>query len=367
MKIVIVDDSVVFRMALKQALGDVEGIQVVNAFSNGQLCVDYLKSGNQVDLITLDMEMPVLDGTATINKIREFNKKIPIIVFSSLTTRGAEKTLEALNSGANDFVTKEEAGGATSLEGSIEMIKQSLVPKIKAFKKVVPASEENTPSPVSEPQKVTPVVPAPVEATDDSKVNRLPEMTRKPRLIVMASSTGGPEALTNVFKALEKRNNNLPILLVQHMPPVFTTKLAEMLTRVSPGYEVIEAKGGETLNPGVCYLAPGDYHMRLNKDGVITLDQEEKVCFVRPAANCLFDSVANNYEQQVASFVLTGMGDDGGQGVISLSEKGSYNFYQSKRTCTVFGMPGAIQRTGKGNEVDLLKIPEIINDINSRI
>jgi len=371
LKVVIVDDSVVFRMALKQALSSIEGLEVVSALSNGKLAVDYLTTNSDVDLITLDMEMPVLDGMSTIKEIRKFNKTIPIIVFSSLTTKGAEKTIEALNHGANDFVTKEEVGGAKSIDRSIDMIKQGLLPKIQAlYNERQRVSKQNVPPVKESPSQV----PSAVESTNYSsliegerRINVIPDFVTKPKLIVMASSTGGPEALTQVFRALNEGPRNVPILLVQHMPPLFTAKLAEMLSRVSPGYEVMEAKGGESLLPGVCYIAPGDYHMRINSKLELSLDQEEKNCFVRPSANILFDSVAKNYDQQVASFVLTGMGEDGGTGVVELSKKGSYNFYQSQRTCTVFGMPSAVQRSGTGHEIDLREISKVINTINSGI
>ena len=368
MKVIIVDDSVVFRMALKQGLGSIDGVEVISAFSNGKLAVDYLKTHPEIDLVTLDMEMPVLDGMATIVEIRKFNKVIPIIVFSSLTTRGAEKTIEALNNGANDFVTKEEVGGAISIDNSIEMIKQGLLPKIKAFYNVRKrVNQQNEGSIKSAINSTDQMAKNDRPLSSERSINVVPDMPIKPRLIVMASSTGGPEALTNIFTKLARGNQNLPILLVQHMPPLFTDKLAQMLTRVSPGYEVIEAKGGETLTPGICYIAPGDYHMRLGNTGKIVLDQEEKNCFVRPAANCLFESVAQFYSSQVASFVLTGMGEDGGKGIIELSKKGSYNFYQSERTCTVFGMPAAIHRSGLGHEIDLMEVPKIINKLNSRL
>jgi len=373
-KVIIVDDSVVFRMALKQGLGSIDGIEVVSAFSNGKLAVDYLKTHPEIDLVTLDMEMPVLDGMATIVEIRKFNKVIPIIVFSSLTTKGAEKTIEALNNGANDFVTKEEVGGAKSIDNSIEMIKQGLLPKIKAFYNVRKRVNQQNEGPIRSAINSTAQLGhndsiAKNDGTLTSKrsINIVPDMPIKPHLIVMASSTGGPEALTQIFTKLASGNHNLPILLVQHMPPLFTDKLAQMLTRVSPGYEVLEAKGGETLTPGICYIAPGDYHMRLGNTGKIVLDQEEKNCFVRPAANCLFESVAQNFSSQVASFVLTGMGEDGGKGIVELSKKGSYNFYQSERTCTVFGMPAAIHKSGLGHEIDLMEVPKIINKLNSRL
>lgn len=356
MKVLIVDDSVVFRMAIKQALGEVEGVQIVDALSNGQLAVDFLKKGHHVDLITLDMEMPVLDGMATIKEIREFNKKVPIIVFSSLTTKGAEKTIDALSHGANDFVTKEESGGAASIEKSLEMIRHSLLPKIEVFK----ARKAPLPSFESVEESSTKKVVPP-------KGEELITMARKPNLIVMASSTGGPDALSKVFRKLDKHSSNVPILLVQHMPPVFTEKLAEMLTNISPGYTVKEGKPGDRLEPGVCYLAPGDYHMVLNPDMTIGLNQNDKVCFVRPAANVLFESVAKNFSKQIASIVLTGMGDDGAEGVKKLSELGSYNFYQDELSCTVFGMPAAVKRTGLAKELTLESVPDIINSINARV
>lgn len=349
MKVLIVDDSVVFRMAIKQALGEVPGVEVVGALSNGQLAVDFLKKGGGVDLITLDMEMPVLDGLETIKAIREIDKEVPIVVFSALTTKGAEKTIQALQNGANDFVTKQEAGGANSIDKSLEMIRQSLLPMLKEIQQ----SQFKTPI-----KEIGQEVP--------KKESKDFTLVKKPRLIVMASSTGGPEALGTIFRSL-KPGANTPILLVQHMPPVFTQKLAEMLSKISPGYDVCEATSGMELKPSTCYIAPGDYHMVLTSKGTLELNQGEKVCFVRPAANVLFESVANNYNQQVASIVLTGMGDDGALGVKALSQKGSYNFYQSKRTCTVFGMPAAVERMAPANEIELQDVATLINEINARI
>lgn len=356
MKVLIVDDSVVFRMAIKQAFQEVEGVQIVDALSNGQLAVDFLKAGNQADLITLDMEMPILDGLSTIKEIRKFNNKVPIIVFSSLTTKGAEKTIDALSSGANDFVTKEESGGAASIEKSLAMIRQSLLPKIDSFKNESVLTR-------TEPVKSASVA-APVISAVAPSFEALP---KKPRLIVMASSTGGPDALSKIFRELTNSNNNVPILLVQHMPPVFTEKLAEMLSKISPGYTVKEGKPGDVLEPGVCYLAPGDYHMVMKPDLSIDLNQKEKVCYVRPAANCLFETVAQNFKEQILSIVLTGMGDDGAEGVKKLAERGSYNFYQDEASCTVFGMPGAIKRTGVANEIGLTQVAELINNVNARL
>lgn len=350
MKVLIVDDSAVFRMAIRSALEEVEGIEIVGAFANGKLVIEYLEKGKPVDLITLDMEMPVMDGQTTIQEIRKINQKVPIIVFSSQTIRGAEKTIDALSHGANDFVTKEMAGGGLAMEKGLETIKEALLPKIKALNAtLVPKTSVANHAPQAPTKQAGPFY-----------------MARKPRLILIASSTGGPEALGKVFEKLNENMANVPILLVQHMPPIFTKKLGEMLSKKCPGYEIVEGHPGAELRPNTCYIAPGDFHMTLGADQKVALDQGEKVCFVRPAANCLFDSVAKNYSGQTATFVLTGMGEDGADGVRNLANKGSYCFYQDKDSCIVFGMPGAVEKTGVAKELTLEEIAETINTINSR-
>ncbi|PIQ61077.1 MAG: chemotaxis response regulator protein-glutamate methylesterase, partial [Bdellovibrio sp. CG12_big_fil_rev_8_21_14_0_65_39_13] len=218
MKVLVVDDSVVFRMAISQALSEVPGISNPKTVSNGQLAIQHLKNFPDTDLITLDLEMPVMDGIQTIKEIRKFNRKVIIIVFSSLSVKGAEKTLEALTSGANDFVTKQEAGGATSIDASLGMIRELLLPKVSAF---------------SKRQNSEPIA----QETLKTKTEDLISMTIKPRLIVIGSSTGGPEALSTIFKGLNVRAN-IPILIVQHMPPIFTDKLAQMLNNLTPYAEV---------------------------------------------------------------------------------------------------------------------------------
>ena len=356
MKILIIDDSVVYRMAIKQALEEIEDFSVVGALSNGQLAVDWISQNREVDLMTLDMEMPQFDGLSTIKAVRKINKKIPIVVFSSNTTKGAEKTIDALSSGANDFVTKEEASTTKTIEGNLEMIRQSLVPKIKALVRKTTLAKDKI-KPFLQTSIPTPSKPSSLESL----------MTIKPKIILMASSTGGPDALMSILRSLKKGKMNIPILIVQHMPPIFTRRLAMSLDNICGGYQIKEAQEGDELIPGVCYMAPGDYHMTLGKDKKIRLNQNEKVCFVRPAANCLFESVANNFRGQIASFTLTGMGEDGALGVKQLHKVGAYNFYQDEESCAVFGMPGSVKNLGTAQEIKLPKISEIINLINSRV
>jgi len=350
MKIMVVDDSIVYRTAISQALSEVPGYNVFKTCSNGKIAVDFLKQNPDTDLITLDMEMPVMDGMETIKEIRKFNNKVVIIVFSSFTTRGAERTIDALALGADDFVTKIEGEG--TIESSIGMIRDELVPKIEAlrFKRSPKSHEEKAPK---------------VESIKDVQ-GLVDEMSVKPKLVCIGCSTGGPEALTTIFKNITEKPT-FPILIVQHMPPMFTRKLAEMLDKVSP-VTVKEAQGGEKLENGVCYIAPGDYHMTLERDLSLALNQDEKVCFVRPSVDVLFDSIAKNFRSQILSVVLTGMGEDGANGCVNLAERKAYQFIQDEESSIVWGMPGAVNKREVGAKIlTLVEFGPLITSLAKRI
>lgn len=338
-----VDDSIVFRSAITQALQKVPELNVFKSVVNGKLAIDILRLHPDVDLITLDMEMPVMDGLETIKEIRKTNKDVTIIVFSSLTVKGAEKTIEALNAGADDFLAKPEG---------MDSIEAELLPKVLAFK-----DRKIKRSTIVE-KKTTAVVPFATTSVD---------MPIKPKLILIGSSTGGPEALSTVFKSITEKVT-VPMLLVQHMPPMFTEKLATVLTKLSP-VEVREAKSGDKLEAGVCLLAPGDYHMTINKDGIISLNQKEKNCFVRPSVNVLLDSVAENFDKQVLNIVMTGMGDDGAIGTKKINEKGAYTYIQDKESCIVWGMPGAVYKAigDQARIIPLSQIGALINTVSKRL
>ncbi|MDD0854204.1 chemotaxis-specific protein-glutamate methyltransferase CheB [Halobacteriovorax sp. GB3] len=353
----IVDDSIVYRSAISQALNDVPEVEVFKAVSNGKIAIDFLKQNPDIDLITLDLEMPVMDGIETLKNIRAFNRDVNIIVFSSFTTRGAEKTIDALSAGADDFVPKVEGGN--SIEESIEMIKKELVHKIKAF-----ASRTTKRSEVK--KIIQQVSTAERQDTSSSLEDIVGSMTVKPKLVCIGCSTGGPEALSKIFRGLNKKPN-YPILLVQHMPPMFTEKLASMLDKISP-VDVVEAKEGMKVENGMCYVAPGDYHMTIDKNMIVKLNQDEKVCFVRPAVDVLFESVAKNYNDQVLSIILTGMGEDGARGCRALSDKGAYQFIQDKESSIVWGMPGAVSRTGIDvKTLTLDSFSSLLNKVTERI
>jgi two-component system chemotaxis response regulator CheB len=192
-------------------------------------------------------------------------------------------------------------------------------------------------------------------------------MPIKPKLILIGSSTGGPEALTTVFKAITEKVS-IPMLLVQHMPPMFTEKLAAALSKLSP-VEVREAKTGDKLVAGVCLIAPGDFHMTVNRDGLIILNQKEKNCFVRPSVNVLLDSVAECYDKQILNIVMTGMGDDGALGTKKITDKGAYTYIQDKESSIVWGMPGSVFKMigDKARVIPLSQIGALINTVSKRL
>jgi two-component system chemotaxis response regulator CheB len=365
MRVLVVDDSIVYRMAISQALENVSGIEIVGSVSNGQLAVDKLKQDSNIDVVTLDMEMPVMDGMQAIEEIRKFNKKVIIIVFSSVTLKGAEKTIEALNKGANDFVTKEEVAGSASLsiDSSLEMISKSLLPKINAFSKVIGKSRFSG-SPGES-------VGAPAaDSGSSARVATGSFMDQKPlapKMILIGCSTGGPEALSTLVKGINKKCT-VPILAVQHMPPLFTKKLADMLNALTPHVHIKEAVEGEVVEPGVMYIAPGDYHMRLTRDGKLEMDQGEKVSYVRPSATVLFESAAKYFDSQMLCLTMTGMGDDGAAAVKSLLNKNTYIYAQDEATSIVWGMPGAIVKAyPDATLLPLESISDLLNSVFERI
>ena len=353
MKILIVDDSVVFRSSIKMALGEVIGFEVYKAVSNGKLAVDEVRANPDIDMITLDMEMPIMDGMETVQEIRKFNKKVKIIIFASQTAYGAERTIKVLNLGANDFVAKIEGSG--TIEDSVAMITENLVPKMKALvgsqRHSSAHSIAETPdysnlsnrskAPSVVAQAGNPVVKKEFFTDVNSIIANIKVL---PDLILFTSSTGGPAALTDFFNSVDCEIP-VPMMLVQHMPPIFTTKLADALSKLSP-VEVVEAQDGHRLKKGVCYLAPGDFHMTLGKDLSISLNQDEKVCYVRPSADVLFDSVASNFSGRILTIVFTGMGSDGTNGCKKLLARECDVVVQDESTSVVWGMPGSVVRAG---------------------
>lgn len=332
MNILVVDDSVIYRYGISKAIEGMSGMTVVGVAINGKLALDkfvYLKP----DIITMDIEMPEMDGIATIKEIRKLDKNVKIIVFSDTSEIGAVRTLEALHAGANDFLPKSVV---KEDDDSIIGIRRELEPKLLQFLDVPKTS--NTLNILRSKE----VVVEPV-------ANRVPKSKNiQADLVLIGSSTGGPELLRRIFSEL-KEYKGPPILICQHMPPVFTEQLARMLS-ANCGWSVVEAKENMKIQKGKAYIAPGDFHMSLklneNMEYILKLDQTEKVKSVRPAVDVLFASVAKTYGGKIAAFILTGMGEDGADGVRALKSARTTVLIQNEASSIVWGMPGAIHKDG---------------------
>jgi len=339
-RVLIVDDSLVIRHLIAEALGADPEIEVVGAEANGALALARIPE-LRPDVVTLDIEMPVLDGLETLKRIRKSHPKLRTIMFSTLTTRGAAVTFEALAIGADDYVAKPANAG--SLDKSLASLRSELIPKIKQFF-AMPAA----PVRVMQARKAPPPAPA------------KPASRAQPHLVAIGVSTGGPQALAQLIPKLPA-GFSLPVVIVQHMPPMFTRLLAERLDADS-GLKVQEAADGLEVRRGVVIVARGDYHLRLRRSGALVttvLDQGAPENSCRPSVDVLFRSVAEVYGEHVLAVMLTGMGSDGLLGMRALKSAGASNLVQDQASSVVWGMPGAIVEAGLADEVlPLDKIPD---------
>lgn len=342
-RVLVVDDSAVMRRLVREGLSGDPAMEVVGTASNGALALEMIPRLSP-ELVTLDIEMPEMDGLETLGQIRRRWPRLPVIMFSTLTERGAEATLDALALGANDYVTKPSSGTAAKAP---EVIRRELVPRIKALCAVRDSR--------------------PVETW----VARRPPLSvatagRRAEVVVIGSSTGGPNALTSVLTCIPA-NLSVPLLIVQHMPPVFTHFLAERLASKC-AFPVREAVEGAALQPGEAWIARGDYHLSLAREGTqvrLRMNQQPPENSCRPSVDVLFRSVAEVYGRNVLALVLTGMGQDGLQGARRLREAGAEIVVQNEATSVVWGMPGYIAREGLADAV--LPLPQIAPEILRRV
>jgi two-component system chemotaxis response regulator CheB len=349
-KVLVVDDSVVVRRLVSDALSADADIEVVGSASNGKIALAKIPQLNP-DLVTLDIEMPVMDGLETMDRLRELYPRLPVIMFSTLTERGARATLDALERGASDYVTKPANVG--SVGASIAAVQAQLTPKIKSLvrRRLGTPAAASAPAPVS----TRPVAVRPAGGP-------LPRV----ELVVVGSSTGGPDALTTVVSALPA-DLAVPIVIVQHMPPIFTALFAKRLDAKSR-LSVAEATSGDRVEAGRILIAPGDFHIRLRKDAagaVARLDQGTPENYCRPAADVLFRSAAEAFGRGVLAVVLTGMGSDGTRGAAQIVEAGGSVVVQDEATSVVWGMPGSVAAAGLAAEV--LPLSSIARAIQTRV
>ncbi|HEV7730897.1 MAG TPA: chemotaxis response regulator protein-glutamate methylesterase [Candidatus Binatia bacterium] len=348
-RVLIVDDAVVIRRLLGDVLAGDPAIEVVGAAPNGRIALAKIPQVNP-DLITLDIEMPDMSGLETLAEIRRTYPTLPVIMFSTLTERGASSTLEALALGATDYVTKPANVG--SVAAAMQAVREQLIPKIKAFCATA----------VGLPRPTTARIASPVA----SRMAMVTGRTRTAEALLIGVSTGGPNALSVLLPALPK-DLPVPVLIVQHMPPVFTRLLAERLQAKS-GFPVREAIAGARIEPGCAWVAPGDHHMTLERDALgvkIALGQGPPENSCRPAVDVLFRSAAAVYGAGTLAVVLTGMGQDGLRGCQDVHAAGGQIVVQDQATSVVWGMPGAVADAGLAEKI--LPLAELAGEIVRRL
>lgn len=372
-RVLIVDDSAVMRKIIASALQKEPSIEIVGNAANGLQAIEAIQTCNP-DVVTLDIEMPEMDGLTALREIRKENKYLPIIMFSSLTHKGAQAAVIALTAGASDYVGK-PANATGGIDDAFKVLETELIPKIIGLAKRIKsrrareegaaeASKSNPPSISKTAIAAKPIAPIKAPASLASKINKVTSgVVAKPaEAVCIGVSTGGPEALMQVFSAFNAPLN-VPIFIVQHMPADFTALLAARLSATGV-MTVKEAEEGEIAEPGKVYIAPGGFHMTLSRPGtktIIHLNTEPPENSCRPAVDVLFRTAADVYGSSLLAVMLTGMGYDGLKGTQLIKEKGGQVIAQDEASSVIWGMPGAVVQAGLADTV--LPIDKITEEI----
>lgn len=332
LRIFVVDDSLVVRKIVCDTLAEDPALEIAGSASDGRSALAKLPLMN-ADLVTLDIEMEGMSGLETLAEIRKVYPKLPVIMYSTLTERGASVTLEALSLGASDYATKPD--GVTSAAEARENIRAELIPKIKSLCRT------------GGERRVTRKVSAPIVPPKVARPSR-----RRIEIVAIGTSTGGPKALSEVLPSIP-HDFPVPIVIVQHMPPVFTRQLAERLSSRS-AITVSEASEGEALQSGHAWIAPGNFHMTVGRSEsrhLLHLNQGALENSCRPSVDVLFRSVAQVYGPGALAVVMTGMGSDGAKGAEQIRNAGGEVIVQDEATSVVWGMPGYIYAAGNADGI----------------
>lgn len=341
-RVLVVDDAVVMRRLLTEALARDPDIEVVGVAAHGGIALARIPQLNP-DVVTLDVEMPEMDGLATVRAIRKTWPHLPVIMFSTLTERGAVQTLDALAAGATDYVTKPANVGSIGL--SLQRLDEELAPKIKLHAR-----------------HLLPPAPVARAASPPATFRLAPSASVPPEIIALGTSTGGPNALATVFTALPAPLP-VPVVIVQHMPVLFTRMLAERLDKLG-GTRFHEGAEGDRVEPGHAYIAPGGHHMEVapGPGGLrLRLHDQPPENSCRPAVDVLFRSVAAACGGRTLGIILTGMGQDGLNGCRHLRERGAAILAQDEKSSVVWGMPGAVAAAGLADRI--LPLAEFAQEI----
>ncbi len=358
MRVLVADDSLVFRTVLSEVLASLPEVEVVGQAANGKLAVQRTLE-LKPDLLSLDMEMPEMDGLAVLDALKAQKSPVAVIVVSALTLQGGRLTIQALQKGAFDFITKPDAAHAGK---SRELLRAELAPRIKALalrlgvRTILRGESPVVPIPgvTAQPPGIQPG--GPQSAADLSAIGaRMARLTGqvKPEMVLIGVSTGGPDALAKLIPALPARLG-VPVLIVQHMPPLFTQSLAENLSGKS-ALKVREAADGDQAEADTVYIAPGGRQMRLTAEPegrkIIRVNDDPPENNCRPSADYLFRSVAINFPGRALALIMTGMGSDGTLGLRLLKRNGCPVLAQDEASSVVWGMPKAAVEAGVVDEI----------------
>ncbi|KAJ53488.1 two-component system chemotaxis response regulator CheB [Clostridium tetanomorphum] len=357
-KVLVVDDSALMRKIISDMINSEMNMEAIGTARNGQDLFFKLEKFTP-DVITLDVQMPIMDGISALKEMKRKNINVPVIVLSSMTKKSSELTMECLENGAFDFIPK--PSGTISLD--INKVKDDLITKINlAYEKCEGGCKEKDirKNAIESINNQELIVKENKDVNINSKLKK--NSSNKIEAVVIGASTGGPKALYSVITKLPK-NINIPIFIVQHMPATFTKAFADRLNNNS-NIKVVEAKEGDVIEKNVAYVAPGGFHMEIGLDKKIHLNTEPSIWGVRPAVDKLFISASKVYKDRLLSVVLTGMGRDGADGTDIIKDKGGITISEDKSTCTIYGMPKATFETGK---VDMVLPLHVIGEEITRI